>query len=97
MEDYVALIEDRTPMRALPTALSRGGVCRVASAIAGFPTRLSAVLVVGLAASEPAAVQRQVADTAGPLVIGEIDMVTATLAAAAITVLGSRKVPRERA
>jgi hypothetical protein len=97
MEDYVALIEDRTPMRALPTALSRGGVCRVASAIAGFPTRLSAVLVVGLAASEPAAVQRQVADTAGPLVIGEIDMVTATLAAAAITVLGSRGVPRERA
>lgn len=97
MEDYVALIEDRTPMRALPLPLSRGGVCRVASAIAGFPTRLAAVLVVGLAASESAAVQRQVADTAGPLVIGEIDMVTAALAAGVITVLGSRGVPRERA
>ncbi len=97
MEDYVALIEDRTPMRALPLPLSRGGVPTVASAIAGFPTRLSAVLVVGLAASESAGVQRQVADTAGPLVIGEIDMVTAALAAAVITVLGSRGVPRERA
>ena len=97
VEDYVALIEDRTPMRALPLALSRGGVCTVASAIAGFPTRLSAVLVVGLAASESTAVQRQVADTAGPLVIGEIDIVTAALAAAAITALGSRGVPRERA
>ena len=97
MEDYAALINDRTPMRALPLALSRGGVRTVASAIDGFPTQLSAVLVVGLAPAESAELQRQVADTAGPLVIGEIDVVTAALAAAVITALGSRGVPRERA
>jgi len=97
MEDYAAVINERTPMRALLLPLSTGGVWTVASAIAGFPTRLSAALVIGLAASESAAVQRQVTDTAGPLVIGEIDIVTATLAAAVITVLGSRGVPRERA
>ena len=97
MEDYAAIINERTPMRALQLPLSTGGVWTVASAIAGFPSRLSAVLVIGLAASESAAVQRQVADTAGPLVIGEIDIVTATLAAAVITVLGSRGVPQERA
>ena len=82
MEDYAALIDDRTPMRAVPLPLSRGGVDTVASAITGHPTRLSAVLIVGLAASESAAVQRRVADTAGPLVIAEIDVVSAALAAA---------------
>nr|WP_247600207.1 hypothetical protein [Mycobacterium intracellulare] len=97
MQDYAALIEDRTPLRALPLPLSTGGASRVASAIAGFPTPLSAVLVVGLAASESAEVHRQIGGTAGPLVIGEVDIVSAALAAAVITVLGSRGVPRERA
>ena len=97
MEDYAALIDDRTPMRAVPLPLSRGGVDTVASAITGHPTRLSAILIVGLAASESAAVQRRVADTAGPLVIAEIDVVSAALAAAVMTMLRSRGVKRERA
>jgi len=97
MEDYVALIDDRTPMRAVPLPLSRGGVGTVASAITDHRARLSAVLVVGLAASESAAVQRRVADAAGPLVIAETDVVTAALAAAVMTMLGSRGVPRQRA
>ena len=97
MEDYAALIDDRTPMRAVPLPLPRGGVDTVASAITGHPTRLSAVLIVGLAASESAAVQRRVADTAGPLVIAEIDVVSAALAAAVMTMLRSRGLNRERA
>lgn len=47
MEDYVALIEDRTPMRAWPLPLSRGDVPAVASTIIGQRARWSAVLVVG--------------------------------------------------
>ena len=65
MEGYVDLIEDRTPMRALPLPLSSGDVPAVASAITGLRARLLAVLVVGLSASESAAVQRRVADAAG--------------------------------
>ena len=41
--------------------------------------------------------QRRVADTAGPLVIAEIDVVSAALAAAVMTMLRSRGVKRERA
>jgi hypothetical protein len=97
MEDYVALIDDRTPMQALPLPLSRGDVGTVASAVTGHPARLSAALVIGLGASESARVQRRVADNAGPLVIAEIDVVTAALAAAVMTMLRSRGVKRERA
>jgi hypothetical protein len=97
MKDYVALIEDRTPMRAAPVPLSTGDVPTVASAITGHQARLSAALVIGLAASESAAVQRRVADAGGPLVIAEIDAVTAALAAAVMTMLRSRGVQRPRA
>jgi hypothetical protein len=69
----------------------------VASAITGHPAPLSAVVVIGLAASQAAAVQRRVADSAGPLVIAEVDAVTAVLAAAVMTMLRSRGVERGRA
>ena len=97
MEDYVALIDDRTPMRAWPLPLSSGGVPAVVSTITVHRAQFSAVLVVGLAASESAAVQRRVADSAGPLVIAEIDGVTAALAATVMTLLRSRGVRRQRA
>ena len=42
MEDYVALIDDRTPMYAVALPLSHGGVATVASAITGHPAPLSA-------------------------------------------------------
>jgi len=69
----------------------------VASAITGHRTRLSAAFVVGLGASESAAVQRRVAEAAGPLVIAEIDVVTAAQAAAVMAMLRSRGVQRQRA
>jgi hypothetical protein len=97
MEDYVALIEDRTPMRAVPMPLSTGNLSTVVSAITGLRARLSAALVVGLSAAECAAVQRRVADAGGPLVIAHIDAVTAALAAAVMTILRSRGVKRQRA
>ncbi len=97
MQDYVDLIDDRTPMHALPLPLSTGDIPTVASAITGYPARLSAALVIGLSASESAVVQRRVADNAGPPVIAEIDAVTAALAAAVMTMLRSRGVKRQRA
>jgi hypothetical protein len=97
MQDYVELIEDRTPMRAVPLTLSTGDVPTVVSAITGLRARLSAVLVVGLSAAECAAVQRGVVDAGGPLVIAEIDAVTAALAAAVMRMLRSRGVKRQRA
>jgi hypothetical protein len=98
MEDYAALIDDRTPLRAVPLPLSTGDVERVVSAISGHDRgRLSAAVVVGLAAPESAAVQRRVADCRGPLVIAEIDVVTAALAAAVMTMLRSRGVERAQA
>jgi hypothetical protein len=98
MEDYAALIDDRTPLRAVPLPLSTGDVETVVSAISGHHRgRLSAAVVVGLAASKSAAVQRQVANSGGPLVIAEIDVVTSALAAAVMTTLRSRGVSRERA
>jgi hypothetical protein len=97
MEDYAELIKDRTPMRAVPMPLSTRDLPTVVSAITGVRARLSAALVVGLSAAESAAVQRQVADAGGPLVIAHIDAVTAALAAAVITTLRSRGVKRQRA
>jgi hypothetical protein len=97
MQDYVELIADRTPMRALPLPLSTGDVPKVVSAITGLRARLSAVLVVGLSAAQGATVQRGVADAGGPLVIAEIDAVTAALAAAVITIAHSRGLRRGRA
>ena len=97
MQDYVALLSDRTPMHAVALPLWRGDVGTVASAITGHRTRLSAAFVVGLGASESAAVQRRVAEAAGPLVIAEIDVVTAAQAAAVMAMLRSRGVQRQRA
>ncbi len=97
MEDYVELIADRTPMRAVPMPLSTRDLPTVVSAITGLGARWSAVLVVGLSAAESAAVQRRVADAGGPLVIAHIDAVTAASAAAVMTILRSRGVKRARA
>ena len=62
VQDYVALLSDRTPMHAVALPLSPGDVGAVALAITGHRTRLSAAFVVGLGAPESAAVQRRVAE-----------------------------------
>lgn len=97
MEEYGALIEGRTPMRALPMPLSRPDVGVVTSAIASLPAQVSAALVIGLPEPATADVQRRLAEHAGPLVISEIDAVTAALAAAALTMLRTRGIPPPRA
>ena len=89
MEDYADLIGDRTPLRALRLPLSRSDPHSVAARISALPSRVSAVFVVGLGRGDAATVKRAVVEHGGPLVITELDVVTAALAAAALTTLRS--------
>jgi hypothetical protein len=91
MEDYAALVRGRTPLRAgcLPLA---AGADTVAARIAGLPSAVSAVFVVGMGPTESASVQLRVASLNGPVVISELDVVTAALGAAAISTLRCRGV-----
>ena len=57
MEDYAALVRDRTPLRAGCLPLARGGTDTVAARIAALPARVSAVFIVGTDAAESACVQ----------------------------------------
>jgi hypothetical protein len=96
LDDYAALISDRTPLRSVRLPLSHTDAHTVVSRITNLPWPVSAVFVVGLASSESATVQRRVADHGGPLVITELDLITVALAAAAMATLrdlgvGARK------
>lgn len=90
MEDYAALVRHRTTVRAGCLPLARAGADTVAARIAGLPSHVSAVFVVGAGPSESASVQLRVASLKGPLVISELDVVTAALGAAAIVTLRHR-------
>jgi hypothetical protein len=68
----------------------------VAGQIAGLPSRVSAVFVVGMGPSESACVQLMTASLEGPLVIGEPDVVAAALGAAATRTLRCRGVAPRR-
>jgi hypothetical protein len=96
MEDYAALISDRTALRAVRLPLPRGDARTVADRIISFSSPVSAMFVVGLGPSDSATVQRRVADHGGPLVITELDVVTVALAAATMATLRGRGIaPRQ--
>lgn len=96
MDDYAALISDRTPLRAVRLPLPRGDARTVVSRIAALTWPVSAVFVVGLDPSDSATVQRRVAEQGGPLVITELDLVTVALAAATMRTLRSHGIgPRQ--
>jgi hypothetical protein len=92
MHDYAALISDRTPLRALPLPLPYTDARTVMSRITNLPWSVSAVFVVGLASSESATVQRLVANSGGPLVITELDLITVALTAATMGTLRGLRV-----
>ncbi len=77
MKGYVALVCVRTPIRTLCLPLACADA--VAARIAGLPSRVSVVFVVGTGSSESARVQRTMASRKGPLVISELDVVAAAL------------------
>ncbi|AWK76024.1 hypothetical protein CBI38_31055 (plasmid) [Rhodococcus oxybenzonivorans] len=93
MEDYAALIRDRTPMRALSVPVTTDDPHVLTERILGLPTGVSAVFVIGLRHRESAAVAREVTERGGPVVLTELDVLTAAVAAATITTLRRRSVP----
>ncbi|MDF3306816.1 hypothetical protein P3H15_17480 [Rhodococcus sp. T2V] len=93
MEDYAALIRERTPIRPLCVPVTTPDPHVLTERILGLPARVSAVLVVGLGHRESAAVARAVTERGGPVVLTELDVLTAAVAAATITTLRRRGVP----
>ncbi|MCZ4588096.1 hypothetical protein O4328_31145 [Rhodococcus opacus] len=93
MEDYAALIRERTPLRALCLPVTTGDPQVLTERILGLPTAVAAVFVVGMGHRESAAVQRAVTERGGPVVLTELDVLTAAVAAATITTLRRRSVP----
>lgn len=93
MEDYAALIRERTPMRALSVPVTTRDPDVLTERVLGLPAGVSAVFVVGLGHRESAAVAREVTERGGPVVLTELDVLTAAVAAATITLLRRRGVP----
>jgi hypothetical protein len=96
MDDYAALISNRTPLNAMRLPLSHRDARSVADRIIGSSWPVSAVFVVGLGPSDSATVQRRVADHGGPMVITELDLVTVALAAATMATLRANGIAPRR-
>ena len=87
VEDYAAVVHDRTGIRAGRLLLAHRGADAVAVRIAELPGSVSAVFVVGMSPSQSACVQLKAASLEGPVVVSEFDVIAAALAAAAINTL----------
>ncbi|MFE3293842.1 hypothetical protein [Rhodococcus sp. NPDC059234] len=87
MERYAGLIRSHTPIRVLRLPTTTGDAQLVATRICGTAPRVSAAFVTGLCARESSQVKGEVAARGGPLVLTELDAVTAGLAATTISVL----------
>lgn len=90
MEQYADLIRRHTPIRVLRLPMTIGDAQLVAARICGTAPRVSAAFVTGLCARESSQVKSEVAARGGPLVLTELDAVTAGLAATTISVLRRR-------
>lgn len=97
MENYAALITEAIPRRAVPLPLTQNDPAAVAARLTQLPSRVAAVFLIGLDPSATAQVQRAVYTRGGPTVIGELDVVTATLGAAAMSALRGRNIAPRRA
>ncbi|WP_330181563.1 hypothetical protein OHB26_35150 [Nocardia sp. NBC_01503] len=92
MEDYTALISAHTALRVLAFPQTDRDIPAVATRVTALSARASAVFVTGLRPSESTALQEAVTVAAGPLVVTELDVTAAALAAAAVTTLHARRV-----
>ncbi|MEV6098526.1 hypothetical protein [Nocardia sp. NPDC051981] len=93
MEDYAALLTDRTVLRGSAVPCTTGRPHSVAARIAKLPRHITAVFLIGLDAQKSVAVQSITAAARGRLVISETDALTATAAAAAVTALRAKRIP----
>lgn len=91
MEDYAALISGCTALRAAVFPLTDRGVAAVAAQVTALRERVAVVFVTGLRSAESMDVQAEVIAAEGPLVVTELDLVTAALAAATVATLHARR------
>lgn len=96
VENYTALLRERTALRAVPFTPTRAAPSMVVERIMEMPDALAAVFVAGLSVSDSTAVQNAAAEAGGPLIVTELDALTATLAAAAVTTLRRRRLGPQR-
>ncbi|QLY28104.1 hypothetical protein H0264_22185 [Nocardia huaxiensis] len=93
MEDYAALLTDRTVLPATTTPYTTCRPSSVAARIKKLPPQTVAVFLMGLNATESAAVQSITAATGARPVVSETDALTAAVAAAAVTALRAKRIP----
>lgn len=93
MEDYAMLVNERTALRACAMPTSCGAPALIAEWVTNLPSTVAAVFLIGLDPVESYAVQAITAAGEGPLVVAEVDVLTAALAAAAVTMLCRRGIP----
>ncbi|MFH5228318.1 hypothetical protein [Antrihabitans spumae] len=92
--EYVRIVREKTPLRLLHLNVPGRTVPSVAAQLADLDPTVSAVLVTGsIVPEDTTALRSEVAALNGPTVLFELDLLTATLTAAAIGVLRSRDVP----
>lgn len=87
MERYTGLIRSRTPIRVLRLPMTMSDSTAVATRIVSLAPRVSIAFVTGLSAQESSLVKGEVVARGGPLVLTELDAVTAALAATTISLL----------
>ncbi|MFC9964468.1 hypothetical protein ACFVH4_09510 [Nocardia ignorata] len=85
MDDYAALLTERTPMRGLAIPLTTTDPHTVAERIVELPSRVAAVLLIGLGSTEVARTHALVAMQRASLLITSEDEVLAAAIAAATT------------
>lgn len=93
MEDYARLLSSRTALRTSVIPLAQGYPYPVATRIQELSTQTAAAFLIGLDATDSAAVQSIVAAHGGRLVVSETDVLTAAAAAAAVTALRGKGIP----
>lgn len=87
MEQYAGLICSRTPIRVLRLPMTTSEAEVVAARIVALAPRVSVAFVTGLGAHESSRVKGEVAARGGPLILTELDAITAAMAALTISVL----------
>lgn len=95
-DDYATLVRGRTPLRAASLLLAESGANEAVMRISGLPRSVSAVFISGMRPAEAACTQLKAASLNAPVVISESDLVTAVLAAAAITALRRHNIARSQ-
>ncbi|MDH6283765.1 hypothetical protein [Prescottella agglutinans] len=87
MEQYADLIGNHTPIRVLRLPITTGDVQLVAARISSTAPRVSVAFVTGVGSGESCRIKQDVAARGGPLILTELDAITAVLAATTISVL----------